>query len=206
MGLTPQLRMLRPTLAALPALTLPAGFALRSFQPGDEAHWDRVLSASFGGEPGRFNFDRMMRADAPFRPERVLFVVAGDSPVATASAWRSAGLDPEWGTVHYVAVVPEYQGHRLGYWVTLATLHRMVAEGLRAATLTTDDFRLPAIRTYLRLGFEPVLAHENQRERWAQVWRDLKLPELERRFAATLAGPVWQPPGAGAAGAAAAPG
>jgi mycothiol synthase len=194
MGLTPQLRMLRPSLSDLPALALPEGFALRSYRAGDAAHWDRILLASFGGEPGRFSFDRMMRRDPAFRPERVLFVVAEGLPVATASAWRVAGLMADTGVVHYVGVVPEYQGHRLGYWVTLATLHRMVAEGLRAVTLTTDDFRLPAVKTYLRMGFEPVLVHENQRERWRQVLRELKLPEMETRFAAVLAGPLWQPP------------
>ena len=39
MALTPQLRMLRPTLAGLPRLELPDGYALRSSQPGDAAHW-----------------------------------------------------------------------------------------------------------------------------------------------------------------------
>ena len=194
MDLTPQLRMLKPTLADLPALALPEGFSLRSYQAGDGAHWERILAASFGGEPGRFSFDRTMRRDPAYRPERVLFVVAAGVPVATASAWRAPGLIPDTGMVHFVGAVPEFQGQRLGYWVTLATLHGLAAAGLRAASLTTDDFRLPAIKTYLRLGFEPVLVHENQRERWRQVWRELRLPEMETRFAAVLAGPVWQPP------------
>lgn len=192
MGLTPQLRMLRPTLSALPAMALPAGFALRSYEAGDGAHWERILAGSFGGEPSRFSFDRMMRRDVAYLPERVLFIVAGETPVATASAWRVPGLMAETGTVHYVGVLPEFQGHRLGYWVTLATLHRMVAEGFQRATLTTDDFRLPAVKTYLRLGFEPVLAHENQRERWPKVFADLGMPEATERFAAVLNGPVWQ--------------
>ena len=194
MDMTPQLRMLKPTLDELPALVLPAGFTLRSYQAGDSTHWERILAASFGGEPGRFGFDQIMRREPAYRPERVLFVVANDTPVATASAWRAPGLLPETGMVHFVGVVPEFQGHRLGYWVTLATLHRMAADGLRAASLTTDEFRLPAVKTYLRMGFEPVLVHENQRERWRQVFRDLKLPEAETRFAALLCGPVWQPP------------
>jgi len=194
MELTPQLRMLRPTLAELPPLALPEGFALRSYEPGDWAHWERILAGSFGGEPGRFSFDRMMRRDVAFLPERVLFVVSAETPVATASAWRVPGLMAGTGTVHYVGVVPEFQGHRLGYWVTLATLHRMVAEGFQRATLTTDDFRLPAVKTYLRLGFEPVLVHENQRQRWPKVFAELGMPEAGERFAAVLSGPVWQAP------------
>jgi mycothiol synthase len=194
MGLTPQLRMLKPTLTDLPVMVLPEGAALRSYQAGDGAHWERILAASFGGEPGRFSFDRIMRRDLAFRPERVLFVVIDGVPVATASAWRAPGLIPDTGMVHFVGAMPEFQGRRLGYWVTLATLHRLAGEGLRAASLTTDDFRLPAIKTYLRLGFDPLLVHENQRERWQQVWRDLKLPDTDARLTAILSDPVWQPP------------
>lgn len=192
MEFSPQLRMLRPGLNDLPALALPEGFAVRSYQPGDWAHWERILAGSFGGDPTRFSFDRMMRRDAAFRPERVLFVTAGGTPVATASAWRSPGLMAGAGTVHYVGVLPEFQGKRLGYWVTLAVLHRLAAEGFVRATLTTDDFRLPAIKTYLRLGFEPVLVHENQRERWPKVFAELGMPELTARFAAVLGGAVWK--------------
>ena len=69
-----------------------------------------------------------------------------------------------------VAVRPAHRGRRLGYWVCLAALRRMAAEGLHRAVLRTDDFRIPAIRTYLRLGFEPVVVHENQRARWRAVF------------------------------------
>jgi len=200
MGLTPQLRMLKPSLDGLPELALPPGYALRSYQPGDAAHWERILAASFGGDPARFSFERIMQQDPAYRPERVLFVTASDgTPVATASAWHRAGVLEGAGSVHYVGVVPAEQGHRLGYWVTLATLHHMCAEGFWRAVLSTDDFRLPAIRTYLRLGFEPLLAHENQRERWPRVFAQIGMPEATARFAAILNGPVWQPANANAA-------
>lgn len=194
MGLTPQLRMLRPDLNDLPDLVLPPGYQLRSYLPGDAAHWERILAASFGGDPARFSFERIMQRDPAYRPERVLFITAADgTPVATASAWHRAGLLEGAGSVHYVGVVPEAQGQRLGYWMTLATLHHMRRDGFRRAMLSTDDFRLPAIKTYLRLGFEPLLAHENQRERWPKVLAELGMAAAAARFASILAGPVWQP-------------
>ena len=44
-----QLRMVRPNLEALPALELPAGYGMRTYRKGDEAHWARIISDSFGG-------------------------------------------------------------------------------------------------------------------------------------------------------------
>jgi hypothetical protein len=41
--------------------------------------------------------------------------------------------------------------------------------GCHGAYLTTDDFRVPAIRSYLRAGFLPVLYQEDMAQRWAAV-------------------------------------
>jgi len=69
--------------------------------------------------------------------------------------------------------VPAHRGRRLGFWACLAALHRFAEEGREAALLLTDDFRLPAIRTYLRLGFRPVYTYESHMERWGKVFSEL---------------------------------
>ncbi len=83
-----------------------------------------------------------------------------------------------------------HMGKRLGYWVTLATLYHFVEEELTDAVLQTDDFRLPAIKTYLNLGFEPLLVHENQPDRWREVFRTLAMGERTARFDSILSGAV----------------
>ena len=35
--------------------------------------------------------------------------------------------------------------------------------------LNTDDWRTPAIRTYLSLGFKPEIIADNQVERWSKI-------------------------------------
>jgi mycothiol synthase len=96
-----------------------------------------------------------------------------------------------------VGVVPEHSGKGLGVQINLVALHHMVREGRRQAVLETDDFRLPAIKTYLKLGFQPVLVHENQRERWRSVFARLGRAELSERFRNLLEGPVTPKPGSG---------
>lgn len=190
----PQLHMLRPHLRDVPEMDLPEGYALRTFQPDDGPHWSRIIGLSFLTEPEKMPFDPMMRQSPAFQPERIFFVCRDDEPLATASAWYLPELTPDAGTVHYVGTLPGHTGRRLGYWAVVATLHQMRAEGRRRAWLSTDDFRLPAIKVYLNLGFQPLLVHENQRQRWPAVFEKLGLPHLTETFADTLAGPLWERP------------
>ncbi len=192
--MTPQLHMFRASLDGLPPVVLPAGCELRCFQAGDEPVWERVIALSFGKNPGEIPFEQSMRRDC-FLPERVLFIRRDGADVGTASAYVTpADRMPDCGYLHYVGVMPGHTGLHLGYQVTLAALHRMRQEGRRRAILQTDDFRLPAIKTYLNLGFVPMLVDENQRQRWREVFANLHLPELAERSAPLLDGPVWQPP------------
>ncbi len=186
--LVPQLVMRRVNLLNLPKIELPPGYSIRSFRTGDEAGWERIIRISF--ENPTYEFDKVMKSDPAFRPERVLFVVHGDEPVATASAWQVDRFGPVVGYLHMVGVSPEHQGKHLGYWVSVAVLHQFVEAGRMEAVLQTDDFRLPAIKTYLRMGFEPLLVHENQRERWRKNLGDLKRNDLITAFESILRGPL----------------
>jgi mycothiol synthase len=193
--MTPQLRMFRSNFTNLPPVSLPEGYSLRTFQAGDEPIWEQIIGISFGKQPGDIPFGRSMADQDSFLPERIFFVRCGDEDVATAAAYLvPPTLMPDCGTLHYVGTLPGHTGRRLGGLVSLAALHRMREEGLARGTLLTDDFRLPALKTYLRLGFIPILVDENQRQRWRDVFASLNLPELSERFAPILDGPVWQPP------------
>jgi mycothiol synthase len=190
---TPQLVMMRK-LDDLPEVELPEGYELRSFQPGDERTWERIIAEAFDRDVPRGQFGTRIADREAFRPERVLFMCHNGEPVATASAWHVEKYGPETGYVHMVGALPGHQGKGLGYQVSLAALHRMAEERLRRAALQTDDFRLAAVKTYLKLGFEPVLVDENQRQRWAEVLRALGLPDAGRRFQQILTGPVMEYP------------
>jgi len=66
-------------------------------------------------------------------------------------------------------VTPGHQGKGLGHVLVLHVLDYFRKKGFREAILDTDDFRLPAIKTYLKLGFDPVHIGENHRRRWEIV-------------------------------------
>jgi len=174
----PQLVMRRAHLQGLPPVELPAGYTLRTSRAGDGAAWALILNESFGGERTIEDFQAIMVNDPAYRADRIFFICDPDGyPCATASAYRSAGWGEQVGFVHYVACRPAHLGKRLGLLVSLAVLHKFVEEGCSESVLFTDDYRLPAIKTYLRLQFHPLIVHENQPERWRLLFDILGQPE-----------------------------
>ena len=163
--------------APLPPFELPEGIRLFPFlEPGGAAVWEHIVNTAFGRE---MSFDRTMRSEDAFRPERVIFLARGDQPVAVAAAWQRAKYPAGTGYLHYVGVLPEARGQALGYWVSLAALHQMRREGNELAVLETHDERIPAIKTYLKLGFVPDMeSHPSYPARWeaimAQINTDLR--------------------------------
>ena len=161
--LAPQLAMSMNSLDVLPRLVLPEGYDLKSFAEGDAAAWEEIIHDSFGVE---FSFAQSMATSQHFRPERVKFIRFDGTPIATASAWST---DDCIGYLHMVGVHSKHLGHGLGGQVSLAALYQMASEGRTRVLLNTDDFRIPAIKTYLKLGFVPLLVHHNHIQRWTSI-------------------------------------
>lgn len=163
----PQLLMRRDDLAGLPPVEPPPGVAIRRAGADDAAAIAACLSTAFG-EP--WDVARVER-DLLRHPEVIATVVAvlDGAVVATASAaWQPARFG-DAGVLHWVAALPGHGGKGLGGLVSLAALRHCAAEGLVAAMLLTDDARIPAIRTYRRLGFRPFHHHRSHPERWRAV-------------------------------------
>lgn len=72
-----------------------------------------------------------------------------------------------------VAVHPGAQGKGLGKKICLAVLHDLASRGYKSALLSTDDIRLPAIKLYLSLGFEPFYTDGSHKERWNKVYEKI---------------------------------
>lgn len=182
----PQLVMRREGLAELPPVRLPEpGYELRSFQPGDEEHWERLVEKAFGWRRG---FRERIASHYYFRPDRVLFVCHDGVPVATACAWQETEWGEDCGYLHMVGVDPAFAGQGLGYAVSLSALHRMRLDGKDRVVLETDDFRLPAVKTYVKLGFRPDAPTEELQARWREVFRKLNLPYGVKVSSATRPG------------------
>lgn len=190
-----QLVMMKESLDDLPPVTLPEGYVLAHFLPGEEAGWELVMSEAFGEKDPPWSFAATMGRDAACCPERVLFIKQQGEAVATASAWYRPDWGLDTGYVHYVGGRPGHAGKKLGLLVSLAVLHRFVYEGRTRAVLQTDDFRVAAVKTYLQLGFRPWLVEEDQRERWRNVVETNGLQALCPELEEIVTGPLHAMPG-----------
>ena len=161
--------MVRPTLDDLPRAPLPAPFSFRRYQPGDVAAWVRIhaLADKFNVASPALFAERFGSDESELR-ERQLYLCdgAGDA-IGTITAWHNdhyPGLCR--GRVHWVAIVPAYQGRGLGKPLLAACLRRMVDLGYESAYLTTNPPRVPAINLYLGFGFAPDVRSAEERDAW----------------------------------------
>jgi len=172
----PQLEMIWPAqrLDAPPSIHLPAGYALRTHRAEDTPRFYQVMALA--GWPG---WD-----DARLRPwlGRILpqgwFVIVCQERgqiVATAMALTSEAY-PGGGELGWLASDPDHRGRGLGLVAAAAVTAWFIEAGRRPMHLYTEDYRLPALKTYLKLGYVPFLCQPEMGDRWRTVCQQLGWP------------------------------
>ncbi len=97
--------------------------------------------------------------------------------VASAMALRSQTKTPPFeGELGWLAGDPAHAGKGLGRAVSAAVTTRFIGAGFRNIHLYTEDWRLPALKTYLKLGYVPFLYTPGMPERWRAVCAQLGWP------------------------------
>jgi mycothiol synthase len=160
--------MRRAALEPLPPIELPDGYVLRPAGPDDLPALSRCLAAAFPEIDWSEEKTRQRLFDDA-SVKRVFAVLADDGTIAATASARREGRFPEAGYLHWVGTDPAHAGRGLGRLATLAVLREFVRIGLTQAVLETDDFRLPAIHVYRKLGFIPELSQESHAARWAAL-------------------------------------
>ena len=184
-----QLKMLRPSSPVTPR-ALPEGYAFSLYRGTEKevAAWLELcrsgqLLPDSPPESGVYEdwFKIMVvNWDGMDPPRDLVFVLdPAGVPIATLAAVR---LSDGQGYIHMVATHPDCRGKGIGH-ATLALGLTMLEERRCPHTyLTTDDFRLAAIKTSLDAGFRPVLwadPDSDQRARWDAVIAQLGYKPVE---------------------------
>lgn len=109
-------------------------------------------------------------------PEKDLFFVVEQS-TGRRVATTAAVCHGQEGYIHMVAASPEVRGRGIGHAMLRYALCMIEVRGCTYTLLTTDDFRLAAIKTYLDAGFVPVIEQDPEsdvRARWERVLAELR--------------------------------
>jgi len=171
-----QLQMVWPErlLNAPPAARLPPGYALRTYRRGDEPRFYEVMELA--GWPG-WNDEKLQPWLPRILPGGWFMAVHKESGeiVATAMSLHSE-VYPSGGELGWLAGDPAHAGKGLGMVVSAAVTARFIAAGYRNIHLYTEDYRLPALKTYLELGYIPFLYTPEMPERWRAICAQLQWP------------------------------
>lgn len=173
-----QLQMVWPErlLHAPPVVQLPPAYHIRTYHPGDEPRFYEVMALS--GWPG-WDDQRLQPWMARILPEGWFMAIhtQSDTIVASAMAVHSHdALHPFGGELGWVASDPAHAGQGLGGSVCAAVTARLLAGSYRNIHLYTEDWRLPALKTYLKLGYVPFLFAPDMPHRWRAICAQLGWP------------------------------
>jgi mycothiol synthase len=109
-------------------------------------------------------------------PEGWFFAIENESHSATGTAMclhNYTGKTPFAGDVGWLACDSRHRGHGLGYSLTAYATNRFLSAGYTKIQLHTESWRLPAIKTYLKLGYLPVVCDQAVYYLWEKVCRQI---------------------------------
>jgi len=170
--------MIRAHLRDIPQYSLPAGYCIRQYQPGDETVWLQILRQSercLSITP-KTHQRAFARNESALRDRQLFLCADNGEAVGTATAW----FDPQYhgrrfGRVHWMAILPRLQGQGLAKPLLTAVCNRLLELVHDCAYLRTETVRIPAIGLYLKFGFAPEINNDQDRSAWATV-KALGLP------------------------------
>jgi mycothiol synthase len=160
-----QVFLLRPDLKNIPELKLPEGYVEVPNSDSLLSEWVSLLDTVFPAGGYTIGRVRAQTESLKWNVDRVKLVARENRIVALSMAWHEPELWPHSGFVYWVAVLPQHRNRGLGTFVLTRTLQHFAEEGLRDVVVTTEEFRLPAIKMYLNSGFVPLITGTAQDER-----------------------------------------
>ncbi len=156
-------------------IVLPEGIGIETFSQRKSALDDWLDLVQYGLTDGRMDkdcYDRCMTNMKNYDENKCFFLVKDDVAVATITV--ICDHETKEGYIHMVACDPKFRGQGLGTLLNDIAVHTLKKEGMKTAYLTTDDFRIAAIKSYLRCGFLPDLSTDDFRTRWEKIYEQIK--------------------------------
>lgn len=166
--------MIRADLQDIPEYSLPKGFKLRLFQAGDDVDWARVETAvgEFESEAEAIErFNQEFGSNLDEFAKRCLFIENENGKIiGTTTAWYGSLEEGDTiiGRIHWVSIIPEYQGKGLSKPLLTAAM-KLLAKYHSKAYLTSQTTSYKALNMYLQYGFEPVMRDAADEEAWEIV-------------------------------------
>jgi len=143
----------------IPQYPLPNGFKFTFYQPGDEVSWAKIETSVLEFENEQEALEYFHGEFTPHAHEldkRCLFIEnEKGEKIATSTAWWTYTGTRRDPLLHWVAVMPAYQGLSLGKAISAKATQLLAdVEGDKDFYLKTQTWSHRAIRLYEKIGYE----------------------------------------------------
>lgn len=159
-------------LTEIPSYPLPSEYQFRFFGAEDDnKKWAGIVTAT-----GEFSAETkaLKRFSQEFLPyleavkKRIVFLETTSGKTAgTAAAWYGEWNNETIGRLHWIEILPEFQGNGLGRPLITEAM-KLLALYHTQAYLKTQTTSRAAIHLYKKLGFKPVITNDSDRKFWKQ--------------------------------------
>lgn len=177
-----KLLMKADDISNLPDITVPDGYVLSGdpLQESDHEGMVDCLASAYGIQHDVWDLPRIQKVFIDNKDVKRTFRLLFDNSDGTTTVAGTATLKimpndfPGSGYLHWVAVHPRHQGHGLAKILVNAVLREARDfHGATSCVLNVVDTSLPALSTYFKFGFEPVMIEENNAGRWEAIMAEL---------------------------------
>ncbi len=163
-------------------LDFPEGYGVEYFRGEEDqiTDWLNICDKAILPDNDRSWFDSQILDYPDLDPYKDLtFITHKGERIGTIAFVKHSNGE---GYIHMVAIRPDYRGMGFGHILLRLGLEELDRRGCEVSTLTTDDFRYAAVKSYLDAGFRPVLWYDpntNMKERWEKMLSDMNYPPVE---------------------------
>jgi mycothiol synthase len=159
-------------------LRAPSSFVLRQAAGDEDAQRFRELMKRV--DLGRWDDETLARTTSTVVRDGWQVIVHESGPELAATGMGHhrpvPDLYPDGYEVGWIAASPDHSGHGLGRIITAIATAQLIGVGAECIYLQTDDHRVPALKSYLSIGFVPHLWADGMTERWQAICGLLDVP------------------------------
>ncbi|MBQ7688900.1 MAG: Gfo/Idh/MocA family oxidoreductase [Clostridia bacterium] len=154
----------------IPDEPLPEGYTITNYKcEEDKLAWVACCKNGLvDDDADAAAFDDRIGDDEDIDPYKdVFFLDYNGEHIGTFTAFTKK--DSMIGDLHMVGLKTEFRGKGLSKYFNYVTEKKLEAEGVRFISLTTDEWRKGAVKSYLNGGFRPVQYNLGMEDRWQAV-------------------------------------
>ena len=155
-----------------PIPDLPDGYMLRQYAPEDEKKY-LELTRKAGFDWGAERFYRLFPQIIPGGIFVIEHKATGDLVATSFCKHRPIEGRAFGGELGWLAGDPDHSGKGLGMAVCSAVIARFIQAGYKNIYVRTQDWRLAALKIYLKLGYQPYIDSDEMAEVWRNIFKEL---------------------------------